>query len=380
MPAIIAALILSFSPSAPRAAASQDQESAGVALMSEDELFDLVGPIALYPDELVALVLPAATYPLEIVQAARYLAKYEKDDSLKPDEGWDSSVLGLLNYPEVINMMNEDLDRTWRLGAAVVNQQEDVMDAVQAFRYKVDEAGNLESNEQMIVVRETEIIEIRSSSTEVIYVPTYNPATVIVYSIYPYRWVYSPPYPYYYRPAAAFWTGLFVGSAIRYGIGWRGHGRNEITHHRNVNISGNTINIGGGNKWTPGGGQVGRPGSRPGAGARPGAGTRPTAGNRPASGGRPGAGTRPNSGNRAALQPGNTRSKQQVSNRRSDLSAGQKPRSRNSAGGSFSGHDRGQRASQDSRRGQESRASRSSTRSSRHSSGGARRSGGGRRR
>ena len=163
MPAIVAALILSFSPSAPRAAASQDQSSAGVALMSEDELFDLVGPIALYPDELVALVLPAATYPLEIVQAARYLAKYEKDDSLKPDEGWDSSVLGLLNYPEVINMMNEDLDRTWRLGAAVVNQQEDVMDAVQAFRYKVDEAGNLESNEQMIVVHETEIIEIRSS-------------------------------------------------------------------------------------------------------------------------------------------------------------------------------------------------------------------------
>ena len=187
MSAIIAALILSFSPSAPRAAASQDQESTDVALLSEDELFELVGPIALYPDELVAIVLPASTYPLEIVQAARYLPKHEKDDNLKPNEGWDSSVLGLLNYPEVINMMNQDLDWTWQLGTAVVNQQEDVMDAVQAFRRKADEAGNLETSEQVTVVHEKEIIEIRSTSTEVIYVPTYNPATVIVYSTYPDR-------------------------------------------------------------------------------------------------------------------------------------------------------------------------------------------------
>ncbi len=172
MPAIVAALILTFSSGAPRAATSQYQETADVALLSEDELFELVGPIALYPAELMAIALPASTYPLEIVQAARYLEKHEKDDSLKPNEGWDSSVLGLLNYPEVINMMNEDLDWTWKLGEAVVNQQEDVMDAVQAFRHKADKANNLESNEQMIVVREKEIIEIRSTSTEVIYVPT----------------------------------------------------------------------------------------------------------------------------------------------------------------------------------------------------------------
>ena len=71
MPAIIAALILSFSPSALRAAASQNQQSADVALLSEDELFDLVGPIALYPDELLAIVLPVSVRmrrPLEEVR------------------------------------------------------------------------------------------------------------------------------------------------------------------------------------------------------------------------------------------------------------------------------------------------------------------------
>jgi hypothetical protein len=396
MLAIIAAVILSISPSAPRAAASPDQESASVALLSEDKLFELVGPIALYPDELVAIVLPASTYPLEIVQAARYLAKHEKDDSLKPNEGWDSSVLGLLNYPEVIDLMNEDLDWTWQLGEAVANQQADVMDAIQVFRHKADEAANLESNEQMIVVHEEEIIEIRSTSTEVIYVPTYSPATVVVYSTYPYPWVYSRPYPYYYRPAAAFWTGLFVGAAVRYGVGWRGRGRNDITVNRNVNVSGNTINKGGGNKWTRsgGGGQVGRPGNRPDTGARPGAGKRPAAS------------TRPSSGNRAAQQPGSTGSKkQQASKRRPDSSAGQKPKSRSSAGGAFSGYSTGQRANRDSgrgqmsrssgtfsgyskghqanrdsRRGQKSRASRSHTRSSKKSRGGGRRKGGGGRR
>jgi hypothetical protein len=270
----------------------------------------------------------------------------------------------------------------------VVNQQEDVMDAVQAFRYQADAAGNLQSNQQTIVVHEKEIIEIRSTSTEVIYVPTYNPATVIVYSTYPYPWVYSRPYPYYYRPAAAFWTGMFVGAAISYGVGWRGHGRNEININRNVNISGNTIVRGSGNKWSSGGGGS-RPGAsnRPGAGARPGAGTRPAAGNRRASDSRPGASTggrraastRPSSGNRAAQQPGRTGSKQQASTRRSDSSARQKPRSRSSAGGSFGGYDRGQRATRDSRRGQQSRASRSTTRSSRNSGGGGRRTGGGRR-
>ena len=370
VPAIIAALILSFSPSAPRAAVSQDQEGADVALLSEDELVELVAPIALYPDELVAIVLPASTYPIEVVQAARYLAQHDKDDSLKPDESWDSSILGLLNYPEVINTLNEDLDWTWQLGAAVANQQEDVMDAVQVFRHKADEVGNLESNEQMIVEHQNEIIEIRSTSTEVIYVPTYSPTTVVVYSTYPYPWVYSRPYPYYYRPAAAFWTGLFVGAAVRYGVGWRGRGRNDITVNRNVNVSGNTINKGGGNKWTRSGsgGQVGRPGNRPDTGARPGAGKRPAAS------------TRPSSGNRAAQQPGSTRSKQQASKRRSDSSAGQRPRSRSSAGGAFSGYSKGQRANRDSRRGQKSRASRSHTRSSKKSRGGGRRKGGGGRR
>jgi len=101
------------------AAPAESASSDAPALLTADQLVELVGPVALYPDELLAITLPAATYPLEIVQAARFLEKHKSNPELKPDEKWDESVLGLLNYPEVIDLMNKDLDWTWKLGAAV---------------------------------------------------------------------------------------------------------------------------------------------------------------------------------------------------------------------------------------------------------------------
>ena len=107
-------------------AQTQANAAPAAAAFSNEELDELVGPIALYPDELLAITLPASTYPLEIVQAQRYLEKHKSEPELKPGERWDSSVLGLLNYPEVVDMMNQDLDWTSKLGDAVVNQQQDV--------------------------------------------------------------------------------------------------------------------------------------------------------------------------------------------------------------------------------------------------------------
>jgi hypothetical protein len=53
-------------------------------LLSPEQLQELVGRIALYPDDLLGLVLPASTTPLDIVKGQRFLAKYEKDKTLKP--------------------------------------------------------------------------------------------------------------------------------------------------------------------------------------------------------------------------------------------------------------------------------------------------------
>ncbi|MEZ5582750.1 MAG: DUF3300 domain-containing protein [Candidatus Competibacteraceae bacterium] len=46
--------------------------------LTQDQLIELVAPIALYPDDLLAIVLPASTFPLDIVQAARFLEKSSK--------------------------------------------------------------------------------------------------------------------------------------------------------------------------------------------------------------------------------------------------------------------------------------------------------------
>ncbi len=230
----------------------------GASGVSPQELEKLVGPIALYPDDLVGIVLPASTNALQIVSAARFLEKHKKDPNLQPDTNWDPSVLGLLNYPEVIEMMNKDLEWTQTLGDAVINQQKDVMNAVQSFRKKAQGAGNLQTNEKQVIVVEKEVIKIVSADPQVIYVPTYQPTTVIYTSTPVY---YAPPRPVYWSTGAAFFTGMFVGSAIRYGTGW---GRGSVDINRNVNISGGdrNVNVGGGNRPSqqPGGG--GGPGGR----------------------------------------------------------------------------------------------------------------------
>ncbi|MEZ5598370.1 MAG: DUF3300 domain-containing protein [Pseudomonadales bacterium] len=61
----------------------------------------------------------------------------------EPDARWDDSVVALLNYPEVLKQMNDDLDWTWQLGEAVVNQQQAVIDAIAEFRERARTAGNL---------------------------------------------------------------------------------------------------------------------------------------------------------------------------------------------------------------------------------------------
>jgi hypothetical protein len=190
------------------------------------ELEELVGPIALYPDDLLAIVLPASTYPLEIVQAARFLDELETDGSLQPDESWDESVVALLNYPEVVRMMDKEIDWTWRLGEAVISQQADLLAAVESFRDRAYAAGNLESDEYQTVSNEDGIIEIDPVDEEIIYVPYYEPEEVVVYQPRRVYYYYPHPYPLYYYPypyGHSFASGYFWGVTTAFTIGWSNH-------------------------------------------------------------------------------------------------------------------------------------------------------------
>jgi len=194
-----------------------------IPLLDAAALDELVGPIALYPDDLLAIVLPASAYPLQIVEAARFLEALEADDSLKPDPDWDDSVVALLNYPEIVELMNDDIDWTWRLGEAVVAQQPDVVGAIENFRDRAYAAGNLKSDAYQNVTRDEGVIEITPVSDDVIYVPYYEPERVVVYQPRPVYYYYPRAYPVYYYPYPAhyhFDHGFFWGVTTAFTIGW----------------------------------------------------------------------------------------------------------------------------------------------------------------
>ena len=227
---------------APQPGAEQDGAfGASIEMLGDDsipilparDLEELVGPVALYPDTLLAIVLPAAAYPLQIVQAARFLEQLESDPSLTPSPDWDESVVALLNYPEVLVQLDEDIDWTLRLGEAVIAQQADVLAAVQRFRDRAYYAGNLQSDGRQNVVRKDEIIEIAPVSESTIYVPYYEPETVVHRSSQPVYTYYPEPYPVYYYPyhqGHAFRHGFFWGVTTAYALGWQ-HRRLRVVHH-----------------------------------------------------------------------------------------------------------------------------------------------------
>jgi len=216
----------------------------------QEELDQLLAPIALYPDSLLAQIFMAATYPLEVVQAGKWTKANQnlKGDALAAaleKQDWDPSVKSLVNFPQVLDMMNDKLDWTQKLGDAFLAQQKDIMDTVQNLRAKAEEQGNLKSSEEqkVVVEEETKTIVIESANPEVIYVPTYDPT--VVYG----SWWYPAYPPYYYYPPGyvaggalfAFGVGVAIGAAWGYawgGCNWRG-GDVDIDINRNTNINNN---------------------------------------------------------------------------------------------------------------------------------------------
>jgi len=182
---------------------------------TQQELDQMLAPVALYPDPLLAQVLMAATYPLEVVEAARWSRAnpdMQGDAAVRAvaGEDWDASVKSLVAFPQVLQTMDDKIGWTERLGDAFVAQQGQVMDTVQALRRRASEAGNLQSDAQMRVVQEGDDISIEPPSPDVIYVPYYDPN--VVYG--PWWWPYYPPI---YWPA---WYGYGWNGGIAWGIGF----------------------------------------------------------------------------------------------------------------------------------------------------------------
>ena len=221
--------------------------------MSQDQLDSLLAPIALYPDQLLSQVLMAATYPLEVVQAARFVKANPNltgpalDDALQHQD-WDPSVLSLAAFPQVLDMMNEHLDWTQRLGDAFLDDEAAVMNTVQSLRLRAQQAGNLQSNEQQKVVVQERTIIIEPAQPQVVFVPVYNPTVVFgpwwapAYT----PWFWYPPPIWGFPP---YRSGAFVGGVF-WGRGWAITANNWGWSRPNWNNRTINITINNNNRWT----------------------------------------------------------------------------------------------------------------------------------
>jgi len=251
-------------------------------LLGQAQLESLLAPIALYPDELLMQVLMASTYPLEIVHAKRWLGQGQ-NAALRGDalaraleaQPWDPSVKSLVPFPDVLTMMNDQLEWTQQLGDALLAQQEDVLNAVQVLRGRAHAAGHLQSGPEQtvtltakadppaaapaaavtVVTPPPQVIVIQPTEPNVVAVPVYNPS--VVYGGWPYP--ATPPVTYPPPPGYALGSALLTGMAFATGValvgslwGWAspGWGRGSVdvnvNRYNNINVNRTQINS---NTW-----------------------------------------------------------------------------------------------------------------------------------
>src|SRR5271157_1908888 len=203
---------------------SGQQPPVQAQMLAPAQLDDLVAPIALYPDPLLSQVLAASTYPLEVVEAQQWL---QRNGNLKGQQlteaarqqNWDASIQAMVAFPEVLTMLNQDVQWTTALGNAFLAQQSDVMAAVQRMRARAQSNGRLSTTPQQTVTSETQggqtAIDIAPADPQVIYVPQYDPA----YVWGPPAWGYYPPL-YYAGYGYGFYPGINMGLCFGGGGGW----------------------------------------------------------------------------------------------------------------------------------------------------------------
>jgi hypothetical protein len=213
-------------PPPPPAAEAAPPPAPPGPLLTEKQLENLVARIALYPDPLLAQILTSSTYWNEIPEAAAwanehsYLKGDALADAIRADNlQWDPSVLALIPFPSVLNLMAQDLAWTEQLGNAVLTRRADVMDAVQRLRKKAREFGYLRSNPYCTVVENDGYIEIFPVNPAYIYVPTYDPLVV-----------FAAPRPGFFiggaigwGPAVVITAGFFPWGWAHPYFGWRAH-------------------------------------------------------------------------------------------------------------------------------------------------------------
>jgi uncharacterized membrane protein YgcG len=215
------------------------QQPVDSAQQTPQQLQQLVAPIALYPDALVAQILTASTYPAEVVEADRWMQQHSdlKGDDLGnavDGQSWDPSVKALTQFPSVLTNMDKNISWTSSLGDAYVNQQSDVMAAIQVLREQAQQAGKLASGSQEQVTTDDSTIVIQPTNPDVVYVPAYDPWTIYGYPLLAYPGWVGVPGIFYDGLGFDWGFGVGIGLGVYGGFGWGWHHWGADWHHHDV--------------------------------------------------------------------------------------------------------------------------------------------------
>lgn len=184
---------------------------------TQEQLDQMLAPIALYPDTLLGQILMASTYPLELVEANRWLQQPgnaalqgNQLSAALMQQPWEPSIKSLVPFPNVIKMMDSNLQWMEQLGDAFLANQAGMMDEVQRLRLRAQEAGKLQSMPFQTVSVQAGQVMIQPANPQAVYVPYYSPA--VVYGTWPY---YNYP-PYYFPLFPGY--GYYDNGPFAYGV------------------------------------------------------------------------------------------------------------------------------------------------------------------
>jgi hypothetical protein len=235
------------------------------AVFTQEQLDQMLAPIALYPDPLLAQVLMASTYPGEVAEAVTWSKAHpdaKGDDAVKQvaSQPWDPSVQALVAFPQVLATLGQDPVWVQRLGDAFLAQPDDLMNGVQRLRQQAKAAGNLQSNQyQNVTVQaapasqpaasqsapaSNQTIIIQPADPQTVYVPSYNPTTTYG------TWAYPASPPAYYPPPPAYYPGQALVAGLAFGTGvaivaslwgdcdWNNHDVDiNVNRYNNINVN-----------------------------------------------------------------------------------------------------------------------------------------------
>ena len=167
--------------------AGRAEGRAGGKPVAPAELDRLLAPVALYPDSLLAQILLCAQKPSKVGALAEWMAGQQalkgsalQDAAVK--SGFEPSFVALVVFPDVVNAMASQIDRTTKVGQAFTADRSAVFASVQRLRAKAKNVGTLKTTPQQEVSTQAtstgEVIVIEPANPQVVYVPQYNPEVV----------------------------------------------------------------------------------------------------------------------------------------------------------------------------------------------------------